>query len=150
MSVERQPRPILGFVLSLIGGIISYIIGSFYGIGYMNLAPGGYTRFGGMRLGPSHLLLIALWFLIIGAIITVSAAMLYQRPGNHKRWGVIITVFSILCGNLFGLVGGVFAITWKPIKPRICMKCGRILKENYNFCPYCGKNLESGVESKKN
>jgi len=33
---------------------------------------------------------------------------------------------------------------------RICIKCGRAIgDENYKFCPFCGKNLETESQSKR-
>jgi len=151
MSVEKTPRPILGFVLSLIGGTISHIIGLFYGIVFLNMGPSGYVRFGGMNLRSDQVLLVSLWFLTVGAIVILGSFMLYERPENHRKWGVVITVFSILGGGILGVIGGTLAIVWKPTPTpstiekitRICPQCGRVLKEdpNVKFCPYCGNEL---------
>jgi len=33
---------------------------------------------------------------------------------------------------------------------RICTRCGHVIAdEGYNFCPYCGKNLEAELQSRK-
>lgn len=105
-------KPTAAFVLSLIGGIIALLSGFFVMIV-------GTALIGGIALG----LLGVIW----GILIIIGAAMLYSRPRQHKTWGIIVLVFSILSwfilalmgiigviGFILGLVGGILGIIWKP------------------------------------
>jgi hypothetical protein len=64
--------------------------------------------------------------ILLGAVVIISSVMLYSHPAEHSRWGLIIVVFSalsLLGGSLVGLIlgvlGGIFAITWKsPTVPK--------------------------------
>jgi hypothetical protein len=86
-------------------------------------------------------------------MLIVGAVKLNSNPLEHTKWGVIILVFSIIGGvNIFGIIGGALALSYKPITysqvpappqviTRICPQCGRVIEENTKFCPYCGKQL---------
>jgi len=56
--------------------------------------------------------------LVFGIIVIVSALMLYRRPQRHRLYGILIMIFSVLSGEIIGvilgLVGGILAIIWKP------------------------------------
>jgi len=61
--------------------------------------------------------------LICGGIVLASAVMLSAMPNQQRTWGVLILVFSVLSflglggfvvGAILGIVGGVFALRWKP------------------------------------
>jgi len=131
-----------------------------FGLEYFTAAPYEPHWIGHLKVSPSLVLLVALWFFTVGAIVTVSSVILYKFPEKHRKLGVVITVFSILGGELVALIGGILAIAWKPNPApspiekitRICLKCGRVLKEDglsVRFCPYCGKNLEILTKKEK-
>ena len=146
-------KPTTAFVLSLIGGIIVFLVGFFEMIRR-------YTRGETVGLfGGAPGLLGVIW----GILIIVGAVMLYSRPKQHRTWGIIVLVFSILSwvgavGGLFigfilGLIGGIIGIIWKPsvLQPtltsppspttRICPNCGTVIYTDAKYCPKCGKEL---------
>ena len=149
-------KPIPAFVLSLIGGIIVLLVGFFAMIiRYTRLSMGENVRL----LGGAAGLLGVGW----GIVVIIGAMMLYSRPQQHKTWGIIVLVFSLLSwigsfGGLFvgfilGLIGGILGITWKPsaIQPaltsppspatRICPNCSSVVYTDAKYCPKCGKEL---------
>ena len=61
--------------------------------------------------------------LVSGIFVILGAVMLNSRPAEHTGWGTVILVFSItsflgmggfLIGAILGIVGGAFAISWRP------------------------------------
>src|SRR5208283_5054207 len=146
-----EKRPTAAFVLSLLAGIfiiigggvrymMSSLIGSYGGyggFGGMMGGYGGYGGFGGMMNGYNgygYGMMRGLGFgfglmgiigLVFGIIVIVSALMLNNRPKEHKTWGILILLFSVLSvlgimmsvfgiGALLGIIGGILAISWKP------------------------------------
>ena len=146
-------KPTTAFILSLIGGIIVFFIGFFVMI---RRSIRGETV--GLFGGAAGLLGVV-W----GMLVIVGAVMLYFRPQQHKTWGIIVLVFSLLSwigsfGGLFvgfilGLIGGILGIAWKPsaIQPaltsppspatRICPNCSSVVYTDAKYCPKCGKEL---------
>lgn len=96
--------------------------------------------------------------IVCGLLTLIGAIMLYVSPNQAQLWGIIVIVFSIISlffclggfiiGMILGIVGGALAIAWKPTREtppqikRICPNCGRVIKEDVKFCPYCGKELK--------
>ncbi len=143
--VMTEKRPTAAFVLSLLAGIfivlgggmrymMSSLIGSYGGYGGMM---GGYGGFGGMMYGYNGygygmmrglglgFGLMGILGLVFGIIVIISALMLNNRPKEHKTWGILILIFSVLgvlgsmmgvfgIGALLGIIGGILAISWKP------------------------------------
>lgn len=137
--MSETEKPAIAFILSLIGGIFILLgggmmsmMGSFvgsYGYGMMSGNrwggmmgygyPGvGYGMMGGLGL-------FGVVSLIFGGIVIISAVRLNQKPQEHRVWGTLIIVFSVLSvfggamgglgiGLILGVIGGVLAITWKP------------------------------------
>lgn len=145
-----QDKPTAAYVLSLIGGFLGLIVG-FILIGLAASISTYYYY--GTQIIASIYGAIGGWCLITSIIVIVSAAKLNSNPWEHTKWGVIILVFSIIgLGTLFGLIGGILALVYKPQGPvpqqppmqpitRICPKCGRVLREETKYCPYCGNEL---------
>jgi hypothetical protein len=63
--------------------------------------------------------------IVFGILVIVSAAMLYNKPIEHSKCGLLILIFSVLSifgsamagfgvGFILGVLGGIFALTWKP------------------------------------
>lgn len=63
--------------------------------------------------------------IVFGILVIVSAVMLYNKPIEHSKWGLLILIFSVLSifgsamagfgvGLILGVLGGIFALTWKP------------------------------------
>jgi len=66
--------------------------------------------------------------IVVGIVVIVSAVMLYNKPIEHSKWGLLILIFSVLSifgsamagfgvGLVLGVLGGIFALTWKPSTP---------------------------------
>jgi len=171
---QVQNKPTAAFVLSLIGGIIGLLIS----LGFISLGAAAYSTvdtysdyYNTTAFGWGWGLLVGLgaWMLITAILIIVFAVKLNNKPLEHSKWGALILVFSIIgLGGLFGLIGGILALTYKPIMvgaqpqyapqqqygpppgytqpppqqiTRICPQCGRVVPENIRFCPNCGKQL---------
>lgn len=159
-----EGKPTAAFILSLIAGILIALsggVGSVF-MGMMGLYSSGwrgmmgdYGMMGwpvwgfGMALGITGL--------AMGIIVIIGAIMLDLRPQEHKTWGTVILVFSILSiiggiggfglGLILGIIGGALAISWTPRAPaarppqpaRYCVHCGRTIASDAKFCPQCGK-----------
>ena len=66
---------------------------------------------------------IAVFGLICGFIVTMSAVLLRLKPNQRQTWGILVLVFSILgffgaggflAGSVLGIVGGIMTLRWKP------------------------------------
>ena len=126
--MNRQTRPSIAFMLSLIGGIFivlgslfSFLMYSFWETwGWGMMGPwmmGGYGFPYGITWGFSLVALIA------GLIVIVSGIMLQTRPEEHMLWGILVLIFSIvsfvgmggfMIGALLGIAGGALALSWRP------------------------------------
>jgi hypothetical protein len=165
MQYQQQVvnKPTAAYVLSLIGGIFGIIASIIFFI----IGAAIYSEYINSYYYYSYSSAFALWFglgiwcIITSIIVLVSAAKLNSSPLEHTKWGVLILVFSIIgLGTLFGFIGGILALAYKPqfagqqtmgwgqpvVSPmqsvtRICPKCGRVINENTKFCPYCGNSL---------
>jgi hypothetical protein len=138
-------KPSAAFVLSLIGGIFILLgggamamLGSWRGsYGYGMMGGYGYGGWGGMmgpwfgtigRLGYGFGI-VGVVGVVFGVIVIISALMLNSKPEQHSTWGTLIVIFSVLSvfgsamgglgiGLILGLIGGILAITWKPMEAR--------------------------------
>ena len=81
----------------------------------------GFGMMGGYALGG----ILCLAGIVFGIVVVLSAVMLYDKPIEHSKWGLLILIFSVLSifgsamagfgvGLILGVLGGIFAITWKP------------------------------------
>lgn len=96
MAHENQ-RPVAAFVISLIAGV-EIIIVSFF----LALIGGGLTSSTQGGIGAIFGIIGMVW----GVLIVFSAVMLYRRSRQHKIWGVMIIIFSVV--SIFGAIGGLF------------------------------------------
>jgi hypothetical protein len=148
-DLEVEEEPTAAYWLSLIGGAIGVILGLVSIIVAATVASlVGYA-------GPSAALLggVGIWSMITAAIVMVSAYNLHSDPWEHTKWGVIIIIFSIIgVGTIFGLIGGILAVVYKPEESvpyhppaealkRFCPNCGKVVSEGTRFCPYCGSQM---------
>ena len=71
---------------------------------------------------------LAVFGLICGSIVLVSAVALRLKPGQRQTWGILILVFSILSffgfggfvvGAVLGIVGAIMTLRWKPPTPPV-------------------------------
>ncbi len=148
------PRPAAAFALSLLGGLFILLAGIFQ-ITVLGLT--GSTGFFGFDF----------WFtgflgILLGAGIMCFAVLFYELPRHTVAFGSLIVAFAaasylsffggFLVGLVFGVVGGILAIVWRPapfafgyfppVAPqRICLRCGRTVATDARFCAYCGNTL---------
>ena len=114
----------------LVNGAMMFM---FWGTGYSWMM----GRFGGMMggyqgmmgsLGVPFSLMQGLMLvgLASGIIVIVGAVMINARPTEHFAWGVIILIFSVISflgmggfvvGAILGIIGGAFAMSWRPTIP---------------------------------
>jgi hypothetical protein len=172
---QVQNKPTAAYVLSLIGGIIGLLISlGFVALGALaysavNTYSGYYYSTSAFGWGWGLLVGLGAWMLITSILIIVFALKLNANPLEHSKWGALILVFSIIgLGGLFGLIGGILALVYKPIMvgaqpqypqqqqygpppgytqpppqqaTRVCPQCGRVVPDSVRFCPNCGKQL---------
>ncbi len=175
---QVQNKPTAAYVLSLLGGIFGLLISiAFLALGALAYsAVNTYSDYytydtGAFGWGWGLLVGLGAWMLITSILIIVFAGKLKAHPLEHSKWGALILIFSIIgLGGLFGLIGGILALVYKPIMAgaqpqygppqqqygppqaayaqpppqpitRICPQCGRVVQENLRFCPNCGKQL---------
>jgi hypothetical protein len=162
MTQQFANKPTAAFALSLVAGILGILAGvllilvglvfaSIVGVSFYY----GYTPILMIYAG------IGVWELVVGAIVLAGAAKIHSSPADHRKWGIIVLIFSCLGGNIFGIIGGALALAWHPMPyapapppygapyaqaptqviTRICPQCGRVVPENIKFCPNCGKEM---------
>ena len=104
-----EEKPTTAFALSLVGGILELLGGVLLAVWLGALS----WFFGGI------LALFGFYWIILGLIIVLGAILMYNNPSSAHTWGIIILVLSIISGlNIFALIGGILAMTWKPEKGR--------------------------------
>ena len=119
------------FLLSLIAGIL--IIGggvlsllqAHYGPPFWDfIAPHRPMRLEGFR--PFLFRGVAVFGLISGIIVLISALLLRIRPMENSTWGILLVVFSVLSlfsfggfiiGAVLGIIGGALALASRTDKP---------------------------------
>jgi hypothetical protein len=178
MQNQVQNPPTAAYVLSLLGGIIGLIVS-------LILVALGVLAFTAMNAFSEYSVYydysavnifwvlyigLGLWCLISSVMILKYAGNLKANPLEHSKYGVRILIFSIIgVGGLLGLIGGILAMTYKPIMvgaqpqygqpqygappvygqpyagpqptTRACPQCGRVVQDNVRFCPNCGRQL---------
>ncbi len=158
-TVRPIERPVVSFILCLIGGLF-IVVGGVFGLAYLSSAP-YYSvpyYYGG------YLFLSALG-LVSGGLVLLAGAMIYAAPPHHVAWGIVAIVFSVisiftgptslgggfLVGMVVGIVGGALGIAWKSggeltlADVRTCLACGRHVLAEYPICPYCGSPARPAV-----
>ena len=125
--------PNLPSVLALIGGALIVLVDLILltvsivilpHLNYTNFnSPRGYTGSPG-ALAAGFVGAIAVFGLICGVIVTMSAVLLRLKPNQRQTWGILVLVFSILgffgfggfiVGSVLGIVGGIMTLRWKPL-----------------------------------
>lgn len=118
------------FVLSLLGGIV-IVVGGFvsllfyyYGFPYYGGMMGGWHwMMGGYDYISGSFAALSVAGLVSGIIVIIGSLMLNARPAEHRAWGVVILVFSLvsflgmggfMIGALLGIAGGALALAYKP------------------------------------
>jgi len=137
-------RPLGGFVLSLVAGVL-ILAGGLAMLGYYS-GPyggmmGGYSgmvgAYGGGMMNGYYAMMQGFggWFygfavvgIAAGALVLFGAIMMYDRPRQVSMWGAVVLVFSVISlfgaggffiGAVLGIVGGILALTWRENRPAI-------------------------------
>jgi hypothetical protein len=132
---------LIGGIFILLGGGMMSTLGMMGSYGYGGMMNGyygygGYGMMGGSWYGPAFGMMRGYgyepWFgmfgivgALFGVAVIASALMLYNHPNENSKWGILILVFSVLSvfattmggfgvGVILGVLGGVFALAWKP------------------------------------
>ena len=134
----NEEKPTAAFLLSLVAGIFILLgaaLVSLMGYGFMGMmnrygnGGRGYGMMGqGFGMMGYGFGILAIVGLIFGAIVIISAYMLNSKPQEHTTWGTLIVIFSVISifgsaggfgvGLILGIIGGVLAITWKPLEAK--------------------------------
>jgi len=129
----------VAFVISLVGGII--ILGfslinlvwfasdapTWGGFGdYWSGIMDGYHNFmGNYASSTGFFTSVSIVSFVCGVIVVFGSLVLRIHPGEHRLWGAVIIVFSAISfigmggyfvGAIFGVLGGVLALTYKPLR----------------------------------
>ncbi len=132
MSKTAVEYPNVPSILALVGGSLIVLFDIFLlalsvvvlpHLNYTNFnTPRGYTGSPG-ALAAGFVGAIAVFGLICGTIVTISAVLLRLKPNQRQTWGILVLVFSILgffgfggfiVGSVLGIVGGIMTLRWKP------------------------------------
>jgi hypothetical protein len=128
----------LAFASSLVGGLIVLIFSlvnlvwfgfnspNWGGFGnYWNSMIEGYHNFmGSYSTSIGFFTAISIVSFVCGVIVLMSAFVLRIHPQEHVLWGVVIIIFSAasfvgmagyFVGAIFGIIGGVLALTYRPL-----------------------------------
>jgi hypothetical protein len=175
MANQIQNKPTAAYWLSMIGGILGFIVSIILfilgGLAYAALGTlGDYSGYYGYDYGASaaYGLLtlyfgLAIWCIITSVLVIIFARKLMANPMQHKKWGILILVFSIIgVGSLLGFIGGILAIVYNPMpagapqqyyapppqqayqapppqQAHPCPQCGTMVQPGVRFCPNCGR-----------
>lgn len=114
---DDEPKPILAFLLTLIGAILMIVEGIFLTVVGSAAGTAGFAS--------AATLLGDLGFLggLFGFIVLLLAIALFRNPYSHVGYGIAILILSLLSlfggggfilGLILGMVGGIMAIIFSP------------------------------------
>ena len=98
-------------------------MGGYWDYGMMRGYASNYSPWYGMMGGYGYWGLLGVAGVLFGVVVVVSSLMLYNHTADHSNWGIVILTFSLLSilsgagglvGLILGVLGGIFALTWKP------------------------------------
>ena len=173
---QVQNKPTAAFVLSLLGGIIGLLISIYLlivgALAYstFNVVTDWTSDFYGSDIATGLFgwvwglyLALGAWMLITSILIIIFATKLNSNPLQHKKYGILILVFSIIgVGGLLGLIGGILALVYKPILagavspyashpqaygPSVqpASYVPQYQQPTANYCPQCGTSIQQNV-----
>lgn len=123
MNTTAFALTLIGGILMLINGGMSLMMLTYFGsdFGFMWGMMGGYQgMMGSLGFPFGSFLGLMLVALVCGVIVIVGALMLNSRPTEHRSWGIIILVFSVISfvgmggffvGAILGVAGGALALS---------------------------------------
>ncbi len=178
MSNQVQNKPTAAYWLSVIGSVIGILVSvglfalgaiAYWAVSQYSDLFSDYSGYVDSSIGWGFAVYFAFgaWCLISSVLVLVFARKLNANPMEHKKWGALILVFSIIgLGTLLGFIGGILALTYKPIpagaapqypqqqyygpppqpaaysppqQMLVCPQCGTQMQNNVRYCPNCGK-----------
>jgi len=112
---ESLRRETVAGLVSLIAGFFGVVIGAILVL-TTTLLP-DFSLFGILEI---VWLTIGLLSIICGTIIILAAFKLNSNPQEHKKWGIIILVASLIgLGSILGFIGGILAWVHEPKKTNL-------------------------------
>lgn len=96
-----------GFVLALIGGILTILTGFWWLVG-AGMFAALYVSFGIGWLGGIGIV-GAIVYLVLG-IITIIASFQMKKPETVKTGGILSLIFGVLSFNVLSIIGGILGI----------------------------------------
>ena len=123
MNVTAFVLSLIGGVLMLLNGGMSFLMLTYYGadFGFFWGMMGGYMgMMGSLGFPFGSFVGLTLVGLVCGIIVTIGALMLNSRPAEHRSWGIVVLIFSIISfvgmggffvGALIGIAGGALALS---------------------------------------
>jgi hypothetical protein len=124
----KQERPetaisltLMAGALIVIGSLIMAFMTAWFFSGFDTFCPGTHMIAG--VLGSAIMPLMAIIGAATGFLVIFGAVRLISHPKEHRRWGMLIVVFSIiglagmggfLIGTVLGVIGGTMALSWRP------------------------------------
>ncbi len=122
---NQTGQPTKGFRLSLIAGVLIVSNAALLGAAtawFPSVIP---TLPGSSGNNPAILYRLTVIGIIVGILVLLGSIMLRLKPSNKTTWSVMIIGFSIpsfiigggfIIGLIFGIIGGVQALSKKPEK----------------------------------
>jgi len=125
-DVKPNAKPTFPFILSITSGVL-IIIGSIVSIIFRVIIPSlaeEQTLVGMLQMSSRLIIIFSFLGLLFGLIVIYSALKLRSNPERNAFWGTLIIIFSVLSligswagiglGLIFGVIGGLTAIAWRP------------------------------------
>ncbi len=104
---EKWTTDVAGVFTSLISGVIGVFVGVFLLL-ITYLLPDLFAL-------PLVGIAIGILSIMCGTLVVFASLKLNSDPENHKMWGAVIVIFSLIgVGTILGIVGGIFALKYKP------------------------------------
>jgi predicted membrane protein len=96
-------KPIVAYVFSVIGAAL--------GVSIALTAFGSF--FSSYGLGSLEITILSIWCIICSIVILIAGICLIVEPKKNKKWGKIISVFSVVgIGSIVAVIGGVLAMLY--------------------------------------
>ena len=131
--MSSENRPTVAVILSLIGGVLMLLGGAIFSFfsftgfgmmgGYRGMMDGYWGMMGRFGFPFGFMMVFSLIGLVSGVLVIIGAVMLDIRPSERMAWGTVILAFSVISflgmggffvGAILGIIGGAFALSWRP------------------------------------
>ncbi len=121
--MRHNETPDRAFTLSLTAGILILLNTTLLGVAatwFPGIIP---TLPGSSGNDTTMLYQLTAMGLVFGVLVVCGAVLLSRNPEHATAWGILIVVFSLasvitgggfIIGFILGIIGGAFALRWKP------------------------------------